>query len=34
MEWTTLVILILNSVVTLLTNIDVNRKRKQDRSGD
>ena len=34
MDWMTLVVLILNAVVSVLTNIDVNKKRSQTRSGD
>lgn len=34
MEWMSLVVLILNAVVSVLTNIDVNRKRQQVRADD
>lgn len=34
MEWISLVIVILNAVVSVLTNLDVNRKRAQSRVDD
>lgn len=34
MEWMSLVVLILNAVVSVLTNIDVNKKRAQSRADD
>jgi len=34
MEWMSLVILILNAVVSVLTNMDVNKKRNQTRADD
>ncbi|QXP08248.1 MAG: hypothetical protein [Arizlama microvirus] len=34
MEWMSLVILILNAVVSVLTNMDVNKKRSQSRVDD
>jgi len=34
MDWTTLVLLILNTAITFLTNLDVNRKRDQTRKTD
>jgi len=34
MDWMTLVIVILNAVLTVFTNLDVNRKRNQFRETD
>nr|QJB19450.1 MAG: hypothetical protein [Microvirus sp.] len=34
MDWTTLVLLILNTAISFITNLDVNRKRNQKRSDD
>jgi len=34
MNWIEFTVLILNTIVTILTNKDVNRKRSQDRSID